>query len=135
MKTSLLLITSIIFCSSYGQKKDDCEILKALLKHNEAKKVFYFDKHTEVPIVFVDTHNCFKDCAINDYYGRKVRIVHDSSYINQVNYSNIIINTLPPNPKKYMVSGYYKIRNALFYFNYKRWKGKIVITKFEGGYF
>ena len=135
MRVSLALLLSLLFYSSYGQKGINCDILKALLRHDEARQVFYFDIHKEVPIIFVDLDNYFSDCEIADHDGRPVKIVHDSAYLNEINYSNIIVNRLPSNPRHYMVSIWYKKRNALFYLNYKTKNGKIIITKFEGGYF
>jgi hypothetical protein len=130
-----MIMMSILFYPSIGQKNNSCELLAALLKHEEARKVFYFNKHTEVPIVFVDVHYYFKDCTITNYYGREVKIVHDSSYLEQVNYSNIIINILPQTGRTHKISAYYKMRNAIFKVNFKRRNGKIVITKIEGGYY
>ena len=135
MKTSLSLMASFVFCCSYGQNKTGCEILNALLKHSEAKKVFYFDKHKDVPIVLVDVNNYFGDCTIDDFYGRNVQIVHDSSYLSQTNYSNLIVNHISQPGNKYKISIYYKVRNAIFQMSFKKSNGKITVTSFHGGYY
>ena len=137
MKAKIIFSLMIIILSypSIGQKNNSCELLIALLRHDEARKVFYFDKHTEVPIVFVDVRNYFKNCTIDDFYGREVKIVHDSSYLEQVNYSNVIINMLPQTENRHKIFAHYKMRNAIFQVNFKKRNGKIVVTKFEGGYY
>lgn len=135
MKILLLLIIGILSNSCYGQNKTSCALLNSLLNYSEARKVFYFDKHKEAPIVFIDTHDYFKNCAIGKYYGRKVKIVHDSSYLGKRNYSNIIINNLTQTGKKYTISVYYKIRSAIFQVEFKENKNRMIVTKFRGGYY
>ena len=120
---------------SNAQKINRCELLNALLKHSEAKKVFYFDKHKEVPIVFVDAHNFFRDCVISNYYGRKIEFVQDSSQVGISNYSNIVINNFSQTSKGYKIGVYYKIRNAFYQVEFKRSGSNVIVSKFTGGYF
>ena len=68
------IIISSLFFSAIGQTKKNCEVLDALLKYDEARKVFFFDKHKDLPITFIDVNIIFNDCAFNDYYGRKGKL-------------------------------------------------------------
>jgi hypothetical protein len=108
--------------------------LNALLSHHETKEIFYFDKHKEVPIVFVDVNGYFNGCDIRAYYGRKIIFSHDSSYYKIANYSNIIIDKLVQIQGGYKISVYYKIRNAYFWVEFKRKNNRFIVSKLSGGY-
>lgn len=129
------IIISSLFFSAIGQTKKNCEVLDALLKYDEARKVFFFDKHKDLPITFIDVNIIFNDCAFNDYYGRKVQIVHDSSYIKAENYSSIMVSSFKKTRNVCKMSIYYKIRNAFYRIEFKRKNHGIVVSKFSGGYF
>lgn len=119
----------------YAQNNTNCELFIALLNHEKAKKVFYFDNHSGTPIVFVDVLNKLGNCNLEKYNDRDVFLVHDTAYLNVSNYSNLLITLQAKSKKRIKVSAYYKIRNAIFQITYKKRNGKFVITKFEGGYY
>ena len=50
----LLVTINIFFLQAFGQKNKRCELLDALLRNDDARKVLYFDKHKDVPIVFIE---------------------------------------------------------------------------------
>jgi hypothetical protein len=136
MKMLFVFILATLFSGYSKKEKLGCEILHALLKSKTATEVFYFDKHTEVPIIFIDTNYYFEGCELISQSGRKVKIVHDSSFLNEVNYSNIIINNVPQkNTNRFKITLYYKIRKAFFEVDLKRIKDSLIVTECKGGYF
>ena len=137
MKFVSLLFSCWCGIVSYCQQSQKCELIDALLKHEKAKKGFYFESHPEVPIVIVDTGNFFKDCSISgDYYGRKVEIVHNESDAGAVNYSNVIVNSISTSKSnKFRLTVFYKVRNAFFVVDLKKKRRRIVVSKFSGGHF
>jgi hypothetical protein len=141
-KKSVMKIKPLLFamlslsCSGvFAQESADCDPLAALLKYEKARKVFLFDQHKESPITFVDVKLFFRNCNIGNYYGRKVEIVHDSTYLRTSNFSNYIINNYTQTQHGYKISVFYKKKNALFTTEFKKKNNKLVVTRFEGGYF
>jgi len=59
-KNSLVLLLILIsFNCSFGQSPK-CEVLKALLQHKGAEKLWLLDEYPNTPIVFVDLKHFFR---------------------------------------------------------------------------
>jgi hypothetical protein len=134
MKVLLTLLLYLPF-SSYGQNRANCEILNAFLSNDKVKGLFGLDTYRDVPIVIVEFSNRFSECALRDYYGRRVEIVNDTSYQSVVNHSNIIVYDLVQIRKAYKMKVYFKIRQAYGDVYFKRKKTGFVLSKFEVGRF
>ena len=135
LKTTFCLTVCAFNYFCFAQKSTNCQLLEALLKYDEARKVFLFDKHKEVPITFVDVNLFFKDCGFSKYYDRKIEVVNDSSYLDVASYSNIEITTLLETSKGFRMSLFYKLTNAFFTYDFRRKNNKIIVKKLRGGYF
>ncbi|HWJ29336.1 MAG TPA: hypothetical protein VNS32_22540 [Flavisolibacter sp.] len=131
----LLLIAMIISCCSCVAQNNKCELLKVLLNDENARKIFYWDKHNDVPIRFVDIHHYFENCALGEMSGRKICFTNDSTELKIVNYSNIIISGFDKTIQGYKISFYYKIRNALFEAEFRKTSKGLTLKKFTGGFF
>jgi hypothetical protein len=120
---------------SYGQETDQCSMLRSFLSNPKAIEVFYLDKYKELPIVLIDAMGFFSECDIRIEKWRKIEITTDTSSKESINYSNLIVYVTKLTPKRYKMGVFFKVRNALFYFEYRKRKGKFVFTSAKGGYF
>lgn len=135
MRFLFALLATFCFLSAYGQQSINCKILDAFLEDDNAKGVFGFEVYKGVPITIVDISRQFKECSVPDRYGRKVEIVHDSSYQEVVNSSNIIVYNVTRTHKRYKMKVYFKIRQAFGDIYFKKKKDYFVVSKFSVGNF
>ena len=129
----------IFFCFHFdllnAQQNDKCEILTGLLRNEEVRKVFHLDMHKSMPINFIDTKQIFNSCEIDSVYGREVKVLHDSSYINVINNSNIIVNSLAKKGRKYKIELYHKIMEAYGYIELTKKGRHYIVSKVLMGNF
>jgi hypothetical protein len=136
MKLNVFLYFVVITTNltSYSQTTR-CKFLDAVLEYEPAIKNLYFDKHQEVPIVFIDVKHLFSECSVGNRFGREVKIIDDSAQINQINYSNIVVEYFNDTNKEYVLRLFYPVRNAYVVIEAKRKKNKVRIKKFRTGYY
>ena len=135
MRLTFILIACMVSHFSISQASISCQVMDAVLKYDKAIDIFLFKKNEKVPIVFIDVHSFLNDCNFTLYYGRKVQVVHDSSYLRVANKSNITVMGYGKTGGRFKVSLFYKGTNAFYTFAIKRKGRKLVVVNYNGGYF
>jgi hypothetical protein len=131
---SFILIASITNVLCFSQEITRCQVVDAVLKFDKANEIFFFKKNDRVPIVFVDVDTLLKDCKFKDYYGRKVEVAHDSSYLQIANESNITVKGIQKIGNLQKIWLFYASANAFFTFVIKRKAGKVIVVSYYGGH-
>jgi hypothetical protein len=134
MKTLITLFLLISFQCAYGQE-NKCDLLFVLLKNENVKQIFNLQRFKIPVIIFVDTNRFFEGCIIGSIYGRAVRIVHDSSYIQEENYSNLVLYNLLPTKKGFKLEVFYRVKQAYGWVEFKKKGNKFEVSKTSLGYF
>ena len=133
---ALLFIHFLYFsCHLYAQEKVNCGIINSLLQDKRAQRELYLDDYKNLPIVFTDIKNNFKECNIQSFNGRKIEIVHDSSYLSKKGVQYITINDLKSAHPKYTIYIYQKATGAAGRIEFIRTKNKMVVSKYKIGYY
>jgi hypothetical protein len=131
----ILLYASLTSVSVYAQDTTGCSILAALLKHDEARQTFKFDKHKDLPIVFIDIKGLFNNCTLAPAYERIVKVNNDTLSINNRTPSNLIIYNLKRNKNIYDLEIQQKYTGAYGHILFKKRRGDWKVTRFAIGYF
>lgn len=138
-KIAIIIILSLFaLCLPFtlqSQNSQHCLILTTLLRDTMACQTFKFDKHKDLPIVFIDKKGIFKGCNIPPFYSREIEVREDTSGINETNHSNIILLNLIKYRKKFKMEVHQKYTGAYGNIIFRKRRNEFTISKFEVGYF
>jgi regulatory protein YycI of two-component signal transduction system YycFG len=141
MKAIFILILCIFSCRAYCQQDyakchpclDKCEILNTMLKDSTIEVWYHLKEYPDTPVILIDLKRAFNDCSHNAINGRMTKLVTDSSIINQINKSNILVSFYSSGKRRYKIELYRRINHAYFWTELRMRRGKFFSVKSEGG--
>lgn len=143
LKKLIVYAVSLFSCNvCTGQTvSDKCDLLKAILRDPEVRRLCWSMKHTELPLIVNDRGLLFYGCS-DSIDGRKLKITHDTSHytvydtrLKKEKRRKAIFVLQEPRDKKLEFKVWDPVTNACIRLAFRKAKGKYVTLKHEVSYF